>query len=846
MYLRKIIRKLSRRRVQLGALSLLSAVLLAATVLLTLQVFLKLGEYGSAARDNMQHTIAQFEVDHVKLAAAADALMMPGDDRAGTFRRRFDAFYNRTATLRDGEVYRAALAGTPAQAELAGIGNELDRLIPIVDGPDAALLASQDRLSSIISGLSPGVERVAGLSVRIDARRADAERAALTSKLVELAVLSLLMLVALLSLMVLLWQLYRLYRRRAMENRATRNRLTTIFDTSQDAILVVRRDGAIADANKAAENAFALTGPDGRRKSVDDVLFRTIGSGEPIPVTGEMLITSCAEGPNRCANLSARDADGHFYPVELSADLANRAGNDVCVCFLRDISRRVATQSEIEDARNKALSGERAKARFLGMISHEMRTPLNGILGTLDLLEESGLSKEQVRYVEILQSSGQILLNQINDALELTRADAGRLVMNVGVFDLDALIDTVVLGQRSHAASRSTRLEIVRSGGTLGFVRGDGDRVQQVLLNLVTNAIKFTESGTVTIEAARGAGQTVEFQVSDTGIGIDEADLPRIFDDFVRVAEEGGDPVPGTGLGLGIVRQLVSLMGGTLGAESSKGDGSLFWVRLPLPTVEGAIHTPQSVSSRAPVEALDILVAEDNAPNRFVLAEMLRKDGHRVCEAQDGKTAVELAEERPFHLVLMDVSMPGIDGVEATRRIRRGRGASRDGCIVFLTAHVRPEEDSRLRSAGADAIYVKPIRRNVLRALLAGRYARGALYNLSSPGTSVDSTVLDQLIGVFNGESVANLLDRFFAEGDRFIDDMDSLEHAPPEEAADRLHRFAGSAATFGAIAMQSALCRAEAAVLDGGVRDGMPELEDISALWRQTKSEMRARRSAA
>ncbi len=299
----------------------------------------------------------------------------------------------------------------------------------------------------------------------------------------------------------------------------------------------------------------------------------------------------------------------------------------------------------------------------------------------------------------------------------------------------------------------------------------------------------------------------------------------------------------GTGLGLGIAKHLVTLMGGKIGAESERGEGSLFWVRLPLPRAEEAAGSRAKPSLHPiPPRPLDVLVVEDNGSNRFVLHEMLRKDGHNVVLATDGAEGVAEAEKYRFDLILMDINMPRVDGIEATRQIRTGQGASRDSRIVALTAHFRPEHNDSFRGVEIDSIRTKPLRRAVMRDILAGGPVR------QTPRTEtlgVDTQVLDQLYAVLPAQNLSRVLSDFMSEGQAFIDAMDVASATPGPDLAAELHQFAGSAATFGAIALQQALCQAEsAAVSDDGdaLRRCLTPLPD---LWRDTINAIDSRRAA-
>src|SRR6056297_189547 len=851
----QLIRRVFRRRPQLVLFSGLASVCLVAAIYMTAQVFLKLDELGSTATDNMQWTVAQLEVEQVKAINALERLDQEYPTTGREALRRFNALYSRVVTLKEGREYAEAMAGSDAAGQLDRVYDTLIGLLPAIDEDHTRLVTSGPMLITALEGLTPPIRQLARAGLAMDARQSEAERSELSSQLIRVTLLIVLMIIGMMSLLILLWRLFRVYRRRALENRITLNRLSTILNTSQDAVLVVRPCGEIVDMNAAAKRMFGIDDSDPRqRASVDQVLLRKSEDGTLAPLPGPRLVQSCEDGPNRCANLMARGPDGDHFPVELSADMAVRSGDNVCVCFIRDISRRVAADAEMQVARDNALAGERAKARFLAMISHEMRTPLHGILGTLDLLDETRLTKEQRRYAQIMHGSGQQLLNQINDALEITQADGGTLRLREAVFDLDVLLADLIEAQSANAQARNTKLALLSPEQGFGHVLGDEGRVQQVLVNLVANAIKFTENGSITIEATRHGGvdegrDLVEFQISDTGIGIAEDDLPCIFEDYVRLGDSSAGWVEGTGLGLGIARQLVTLMGGQIGVESVEGEGSLFWVRLPLPKAQGkAQPTMAKVPSRDTV-ACSVLIAEDNISNRYVLSQMLEKDGHHVHATADGTEAIAAANAKAFDLILMDISMPGIGGVEAARQITHGSGPSRDARLIFLTAHLNLDPDEQLRTSGGEGILTKPLPRAELRAILAGKRPPTDLAEEHSAADCpiLDLDILNQLNEMLSENRMAITLRDFQNEADTLIRDAPHLLADTTSDAlAERLHRLAGSAAILGASAMQCSLSRAENACLSGRRKDVQRHLADLQEVWQATQEGLATYSNAA
>ncbi|SHK81353.1 PAS domain S-box-containing protein [Roseovarius marisflavi] len=844
----KVLSFVASRRLQLAALSAVVALCLLAASVLINAVFEKLDRYSTASQDGVYWTMSQIEVDQLKLIVELERMKVAQNPDFAQLRQRFDLFYSRVMTLRNAAVYRSILDGTDVAADVQAIFTRLDEMVVMIDGDDQSLLGSRDRILSLVTSMTTPIRDIAIAGISVGAARADGERNVLTQQIITLTVLTIMMLSALFLALLLVWRLYEDSQRQAEQSRNTTNRLTTILNTSQDGILVVGPSGEVQDTNGAADRMFALPQADKSSVPISNFLFRTDPDGGLTPLTGRRLLAECEQGSKRFDDLVVRSLDGREFPAEISADIARRGEMSVCICFVRDLSERLAAEAEIVSARDRALSGERAKARFLGMISHEMRTPLHGILGALDLLHDTGLTSEQERYAKVMKSSGQMLLTQISDALDMTQVGAGKMVLRRDVFDLDGMLQELVENQQALARAQNNKLELLIAKDGLGRVEGDRGRIYQVLLNVVSNAIKYTQNGQITIEAARAASSPdvdpiVEFQISDTGVGISEENLARVFDDFVRVGSSDANQPEGTGLGLGIARHLVTLMGGEIGAESLPGEGSLFWTRIPLPVKNRAPPAPRAETAPAVIAPLDVLVVEDNANNRLVIEAMLKNDGHRVTLACDGVEGVAFAAETLYDLILMDINMPRMDGIEATRRIRADNGASSSTRIVALTAHFSSDKATELRAAGMDAVETKPLRRATLRDILAGIATTMQAHN---PSIVVDNSMLSQLGTSLSMASIIGLLDRFQAEGTQIIADLDTLHAMPPEVLADRLHGFSGSAATTGAVALQAILEQAETALRQGDKDTAAHLLKELPKIWTDTMAHLSARHRAA
>lgn len=361
--------------------------------------------------------------------------------------------------------------------------------------------------------------------------------------------------------------------------------------------------------------------------------------------------------------------------------------------------------------------------------------------------------------------------------------------------------------------------------------------------------------GEITLDVSRlssedNAPDMIEFQVIDTGIGISADNLPKVFDDFMRVQDTSGDRPEGTGLGLGIARQLVKLMKGTIGVESELGEGSLFWVRLPLPAAKVAVNpkpksiaTPVTAAATSPARALEILMVEDNATNRVVLEGMLTGDGHKVHLACDGIEGVEAAQKQRFDLILMDISMPRMDGREATLHIRASQGPNARTPIVALTAHVRTEDRGDLEKMGFDRVETKPLRRDALRAILAQTETAAA--TTTDTPCHVDPSYMKQLRTALPQDRIDRLLVEFETEGVAILDDLNRDNPLSGTDLADRIHKLAGTAAATGGLALQALLGRAESALRGGDAEAAqsamlaMPDL--LQETLRQLNSDNRA-----
>lgn len=610
------------------------------------------------------------------------------------------------------------------------------------------------------------------------------------------------------------------------------NRPLFMTSTVRDVTDETARKRALADSERNLAEAQRIAGLGSFRRIMttgditwSEEMYRMIGldpAARPLPAEAVVhpedlprlradLDDLAADGPpggSRPASISCRmlHCDGTHRFVQGAAEMSyDEEGRPLILTgTLRDMTVEVAQQEAITRAAEEARRANAAKSDFLAVMSHELRTPMNGVLGMLEVLAEGDLTEEQRMQLGLARSSADALLVILNDILDMSKIEAGRMELERMPFELPPLIHAAVSLYASQARNKGLTLGVEVDPSVPMWVEGDPGRLRQILLNLVSNAVKFTAEGSVTVHVARtgmeGEEVRLTFRVRDTGIGIPEDRQAKVFERFNQLDTSYNRRFGGTGLGLAISRTLTEMMGGTIRFTSRPGEGTEFVIDLPFriaptPGTEVGAATAVTGASRP----LDILVAEDNATNQIVVRTMLERLGHRITIVEDGAQAVAAAAARRFDIILMDMSMPRMDGLEATRHIRAGGGTLP---ILALTAHAGPEEAERCRAAGIDDLLSKPIRRQALAAALAAWSTASPSDTAPAPAPAVPRSVpfdLSALRDEFSGAEMKDLIAVCLSDLSRHAATLQKAD-ASDAELARACHSVAGLARTFGAV----------------------------------------------
>jgi PAS domain S-box-containing protein len=512
----------------------------------------------------------------------------------------------------------------------------------------------------------------------------------------------------------------------ASDAKAREGLYETVVETASLAIILTDENGRITYLNAVAGELFGLSLEHATECSFTRLVHPKnvpIANPESAPATMWKLLSAQVAAPN--AEYMAKLSNGREIPVELSLSCWKYAGKMMFAAMIRDVTERKRIEAELLAAKETAEAANRAKSEFLANMSHEIRTPMNGILGMTSLMLDSNLSIDHRQCMNAIKISADGLLKIINDILDFSKIEAGRMSLDPIEFDLSRQVRDTMLMFKERASQKRLELAVDLAGDVPHYVTGDPVRLRQVLTNLIGNAVKFTDSGGVTVRAACQAHDDksclLHFTVVDTGIGISAEQQSLVFEPFSQADRSITRKYGGTGLGLSISTRLVRMMGGEIWVESDPGKGTAFHftarfdaAKAPQPSQE-LENLAISVANSTCERPLNILIAEDNLVNQRLLVTVLKRRGHSVAVAVNGDEAVALWRERRFDLILMDINMPIMDGMQATMIIRRyERATATRTPIIAVTALAMEGDRERFLKAGLDDYVSKPVENSEL------------------------------------------------------------------------------------------------------------------------------------
>ncbi len=601
-----------------------------------------------------------------------------------------------------------------------------------------------------------------------------------------------------------------------------------------DALLLVDRDGIILHATPLASLFYGLPAP--------QLTGLPLGLALNDPAAREI----CLPATGRPALVRWESLTG--YGLSLRRVL------------LHDLSAMRAAKAKLEAAHEAAKAGERAKSHFLANITHEIRTPMIGILGMTELAMATELTPKQREYLEMARHSAQSLLTVLNDIVDYARIETGAFELARTPFALRETVEEVMSVFRPLAAKKSLPLTYRFIGAVPQTLVGDPSRLRQVLINLVGNAVKFTDAGSVVLAVARvDNGQAsdqarLRFEVRDTGIGIPGDKIKAIFDSFTQADVSPTRRYQGAGLGLAIVRQLVEMMQGSYNVASEEGQGSVFTIEadFSLPVSLESLRPAREPAAPAKARPLTVLLAEDNPINQIYVQELLEMDGHEVVVAHTGRRALEALRKKHFDAVLMDIQMPEMDGIEATRAIRSDQTGDFDPAIpiVALTAHALKGDRETFLRAGMNEYLSKPVSPADLEAALARVTGAPTPEQPQSKALEPAGQVLDwtELLAKARGNTgfLMKLFGAFVAEQPGNLAAMQSaLDEQDLAHLAFLAHSLKGAAATMCAPALRDASHELERAARAGDQPRAAEALDALARNLDTVLAAMRAKLSA-
>ena len=622
---------------------------------------------------------------------------------------------------------------------------------------------------------------------------------------------------------------------------------SAMLSTALDAIITIDGEGMVCEYNLAAEQIFGY--------SYEEVLGQEMAA-LIIPEkyreghrNGMKMWHQTGEGPvlGTRLEIEAQNKKGKVFPIELAITPLNLKDKTLFTGFIRDITERQENEEALRAARSEAESANTAKSRFLANMSHEIRTPLNAIINLNSLLLDSNLDTEQERLAMAANQGGVALSTLLDGILDFSKIEAGQMTLRIQTFNLHGIIQQLQALFLPLTEKTGLRFIIVIDKDVPEWVDGDETMLRQVLLNLIGNAIKFTQSGSVTVTLEPDKGGGTLFRIDDTGMGVEPDYVGQLFDEFSQADSSLTRKHGGTGLGLPISRSLVELMGGKINYAPREEGGSSFEFVIPLVEVDRS--GMQELSSSTPTEQISarVLVAEDSLGSQMVAEALLKKAGCEVRLANDGAEAVKAVSEEHFDVVLMDLSMPNMDGMEATRRIRAMKGKRSTVPIIALTANAFTDDREKCLEAGMNDFVAKPIDIKSLLARIvhwipmdAGSLSEKNENETDTPDTNenelMNQHILSSLEQETSRELVTEIIGIFIREtGERMVALRDAGRQQEQASIVAEAHAIKSSASTFGASRLTEVANRVEVLGRQGKQDEAIALIDSVDDVVQKT-----------
>ena len=847
----------SLKKQRVGIVALL-ALALAVIGYLTFEINHKAQLFGQPAAEGHLGAFRQLSVQYAFLVLSAH---QASSDPVGEFeklRNEFKAFHSKSELLSTSQYYQGLPRTHPLKLNINKVQKFLSENAPLIEQPNAKLETTLPNLVKDLRNLQTPIKIISEAPTNSLIASPQAESGLTLWVYMRLALLTILAGFSI-SLAAILIARQRAARATpSVEKDIQIMRPESLAANAHDAVLNLSKDGIIIEYKNNAEALFGYTKQEALGRNFEDLFIPPKLLNRYRKELKNFTLSAIAS-PEHAQRFKAwlQRKSGETFPAEISFQPIAPKERSRISLVIRDLTKEKTKQKNIINALNIARQSEQQKTAFIATNSHEMRNPLQGLLGALKLLNDTDLYPVQKRYVETMDASGRMLLAQIENALDVSKVNEARAELRADPIQLDQLIAEVIT---SHAALSDEKGNEIRHQwvhSPAADILGDKVKLQQILLNLLSNATQFTRDGKILIETEIMTQSPdaiiVEFRVRDTGIGITPDRLGRIYDDFETSNQANADFSASTGLGLGIVRRLVDLMGGQLSAESAFGEGSTFLFRIAFKPHLPALETPLNLARFANhLSPINILMVEDNEINRFILQEMLKLEGHHVTEAKNGKRGVEAAAKQKFDLILIDISMPVMDGIEASRRIRSSGCVSADTPIIAVTAHAMPDEIDEFLAAGINDKIIKPIERRTLLEKIRLYCPQSAPKQdlLPECDASGKIEILDQphiqdILTQLGSNKLQNLMQQFVHETDEMLEFLDPTDAGSKgnltKETIELVHRAAGSAAVLGAVALHQKLNMIELAARSDRADQVSHLIKNIGVIWNKTQSELAA-----